>query len=264
MSSCPDGSGNPRAGIGARSYPAPGAPPDYRQYAMETTWDEDTVTALRASLYARTGAIVDSVRGRLTDEVLQMVGDALVTAIDDHLNGARAIGAECAAALRVRDWTGDDVLADQLEAALGMSPTPLLRPLAVDLEDLASVLEGDPVYGGGRIDLRTGDTWPAMITDEVFDDDTGDPDRWLYVHCTGSRAGYRDMESFIDSVTDPDLADRLTLAISGRGAFRRFKDVLAERPDQFHRYQLFTGERSRGRARQWLADQGYRPRPHRR
>ncbi|MFD6061048.1 UPF0158 family protein [Rhodococcus wratislaviensis] len=231
---------------------------------METTWDEDTVTALRASLYARTGAIVDSVRGRLTDEVLQMVGDALVTAIDDHLNGARAIGAECAAALRVRDWTGDDVLADQLEAALGMSPTPLLRPLAVDLEDLASVLEGDPVYGGGRIDLRTGDTWPAMITDEVFDDDTGDPDRWLYVHCTGSRAGYRDMESFIDSVTDPDLADRLTLAISGRGAFRRFKDVLAERPDQFHRYQLFTGERSRGRARQWLADQGYRPRPHRR
>lgn len=134
---------------------------------METTWDEETATALRAALYARRGAIVDLVRGRLTDEVLHMVGDALVTAIDDHLAGAREVAAECTAALRVRDWTGDEMLADQLEAALGMSPTPLLRPLAVDLEELASVLEGDPVYGGGRIDLRTGDTWPAMIADEV-------------------------------------------------------------------------------------------------
>ncbi|MDI9953258.1 MULTISPECIES: hypothetical protein [unclassified Rhodococcus (in: high G+C Gram-positive bacteria)] len=60
-----------------------------------------------------------------------------------------------AAALRVRDWTGDDVLADQLDAALGTSPTPLLRPLAGDLDKLTSVLEGDPVDGGDRIDLKT-------------------------------------------------------------------------------------------------------------
>lgn len=40
-------------------------------------------------------------------------------------------------------------------AALGAIPTPMLRPLPVDLEELASILEGDPVYGGGRIDLET-------------------------------------------------------------------------------------------------------------
>ncbi|MFC9839316.1 UPF0158 family protein [Rhodococcus sp. NPDC127530] len=191
--------------------------------------------------------------------ILQTVGDALLTAIGEHRDGAREAAAECAAALRVRDWEGDDVLADQLEAALGTSPTPLLRPLAVDLDELSSLLEGDPVYGGGRIDLRTGDTWPAMIADDLFAND--DPDHWLSVYCEGSRAGYRDMESFIDSVTDPDLADRLTIAITGRGAFRRFKDVLAPTPDEFHRYRLFSEERSRGRARQWLADQGYRPSP---
>ncbi|MDV7246266.1 MULTISPECIES: hypothetical protein [Rhodococcus] len=57
------------------------------------------------------------------------------------------------------------------------------------------------------------------------------------------------------------LADRLTIAIAGRSAFRRFQDVLAQAPNEFHRYRLFTGEGSRGRARQWLADQGYRTTP---
>ncbi|TQC46084.1 hypothetical protein EEB14_28205 [Rhodococcus sp. WS4] len=219
---------------------------------------------MRVALSTRTGAVVDLVRGRLTDEVLQLVGDALIAAVDDHIDGAYEVAAECAAALRVRDWTGDDDLADQLQAALGMSATPMLRPLAVDLEELSSLLEGDPAYGGGRIDLRTGETWPTMIEDDASDEADDDPDRWLYVGCVGSRAGYRDMELFIESVADPAVADRLDIAISGRGAFRRFKDVLSRWPDEFHRYWLFSDERRRGRARGWLADEGYRacpPRP---
>nr|WP_271209211.1 hypothetical protein [Rhodococcus wratislaviensis]GLK33699.1 hypothetical protein GCM10017611_05410 [Rhodococcus wratislaviensis] len=173
-----------------------------------------------------------------------MVGDALIAAVDDHIDGAHEVAAECAAALRVRDWTGDDELANQLEAALGMSATPMLRRLAVDLEEL----EGDPTYGGGRIDLWTGETWPTMIEDDASDE-ADDPDRWLYVGCVGSRAGYRDMELFIESVADPAIADRLDIAISGRGAFRRFRDVLSRWPDEFHRYWLFSDERRRGRAR---------------
>ena len=62
-------------------------------------------------------------------------------------------------ALRVQGWTGDDVVADQL-AVLGTSPRPLLRPLAGDLDKLTSVLEGDAVDGGDRIDVKSGDTWP--------------------------------------------------------------------------------------------------------
>ncbi|NDV10664.1 hypothetical protein GXW84_40795 [Rhodococcus sp. IEGM 248] len=211
---------------------------------------------MRVALSTRTGAVVDLVRGRFTDEVLQLVGDALIAAVDDHIDGAHEVAAECAAALRVRDWTGDDELANQLEAALGMSATPMLRRLAVDLEELSSLLEGDPTYGGGRIDLWTGETWPTMIEDDASDE-ADDPDRWLYVGCVGSRAGYRDMELFIESVADPAIADRLDIAISGRGAFRRFKDVLSRWPDEFHRYWLFSDERRRGRARGWLADEGY-------
>ncbi|MEV7189377.1 UPF0158 family protein [Kitasatospora sp. NPDC093102] len=67
------------------------------------------------------------------------------------------------------------------------------------------------------------------------------------------------MELFIATVGDADFADRLEIAIAGRGTFRRFKDVLARREDELRRFRLFAEERHRGRARAWLAGNGYRP-----
>ncbi|MFW3112868.1 hypothetical protein MHAE_03755 [Mycobacterium haemophilum DSM 44634] len=168
------------------------------------------------------------------------------------------------AALHERAWEGDEELADQLVAILNQGPTPMLRPLPVDLEQLASLMESDPVWGGGRIDLKTGDCWPQSSGYEgyeVYEDDSLDEDggRWLDVECIGSGAGYRDMELFIATVDDPAIADRLQIAISGKGAFRRFKDVLSRWPDELHRYFLFCSERQVGRARAWLAAAGYTP-----
>jgi hypothetical protein len=69
------------------------------------------------------------------------------------------------------------------------------------------------------------------------------------------------MEWFIAHVEDEDIADRLGIAISGRGAFRRFRDTLSRYPDLMTRWFAFSGERQRGRARRWLADEGYHPVP---
>jgi hypothetical protein len=79
----------------------------------------------------------------------------------------------------------------------------------------------------------------------------------LWVHCEGSRAGYSDMEWFIAELKEPEVADRLSIAISGHGAFRRFKDVLSRWPDLMERWHGFSEDRQRGRARSWLADNGY-------
>jgi hypothetical protein len=62
---------------------------------------------------------------------------------------------------------------------------------------------------------------------------------------------------FIGTVRNPGRADRLEIAISGRGAFRRFKDVLERWPGELERWYAFSAERQRGRARAWLADAGY-------
>jgi hypothetical protein len=55
----------------------------------------------------------------------------------------------------------------------------------------------------------------------------GGSERYLPIPDQESREGYRDMEEFIATVRDPRLAELLEVAIAGRGAFRRFKDVLA-------------------------------------
>lgn len=198
------------------------------------------------------------------EDALQLVGDAVLEVARQRPDDIRTAARRSVAALRDRDWEGDAELAAQIEAVFGWGPTPLLKGLSVDLEELADVLEGDPLNGGGRIDLHTGEVWPQAAIEyagEVGEEDPDDEDekRWLHVFCEGSRAGYRDMEMFIDNLDEDRLADRLARAIRGRGAFRRFKGVLAESPDLLDRWYGFSDERHRGRARAWLVDEGYAP-----
>ena len=197
-------------------------------------------------------------------DALQLVGDAVGRgAIVGSVHWAD-LARRCATELRSRDWEGDAELAAALEGRLGIGPVLLLRPVAVDLEELAMVLEGDPVQGGGRIDLSTGEVWPAAAIEYAQDsgdldedDDEDDDHRWLWVPCEGSRDGHRDMELFAALVEDRDLAARLERALTGRGVFRRFKDVLAESPTELQQWYSFSDERQRGRARAWLAAEGY-------
>ena len=80
----------------------------------------------------------------LPDDALQLIGDGLLVALRQEVQEAPELAGECVAALRVRGWQGDDELADSLEARLGTAPIRFLKPLAVDLEELAMVLEGGP------------------------------------------------------------------------------------------------------------------------
>lgn len=120
-----------------------------------------------------------------------------------------------------RGRDGDQELADAIEAAVGTSPAPMLRLLPVDLEELSTILEGDPVHGGGRIDLRTGEVWPQCAIEyaeevgEIGEEDDDDPDRWLWVDSERSRPGYRDMEWFVEDLEDAEFAERLARSVAG-------------------------------------------------
>jgi hypothetical protein len=64
------------------------------------------------------------------------------------------------------------------------------------------------------------------------------------------------MEAFIETVASPWLRERLRAAIRGRGAFRRFKDVLARSPTEFGRWLAFRDALLRDRVMAWLGDEG--------
>jgi hypothetical protein len=70
---------------------------------------------------------------------------------------------------------------------------------------------------------------------------------------------YNDMQDFISTIEDDSLSHQLMEATHGRGAFRRFRDILQRRPAELDRWYTFRDHRMRERVLEWLADNGIEP-----
>lgn len=224
--------------------------------------ERDRRRELRGAVYRRDHAALIALLASepWPPDALQLVGDGLVDALAAGVDAAGAPARRCSAELRERCWEGDDVLADALDAALGGTVHPGLRPLPVSLEDVATGLEGGEFSRGGRVDLATGEFWPSLdLGYSDVEEDEDDEREWLWVEGRGSHDGYRDMEEFIARIEDPRVSELLEVAIQGRGAFRRFKDTLSRWPEQLQAWYAFSEDRQLGRARAWLAGEGYTP-----
>lgn len=155
-----------------------------------------------------------------------------------------------------------------------------MRKLEIDWMELEAAFESG--FGGVQyyLDLETGEI--LLITDEVswYLEDPPErelPDwqqemlqqarqieegygiRYLRVPEQDSRESYRDMERFIPTVQDQHLQDRLWRAIQGRGAFRYFKDVLYDYPDERERWFAFSNRCVYERMMAWLERKGIEP-----
>ncbi|MBK6916263.1 MAG: hypothetical protein IPH07_02575 [Deltaproteobacteria bacterium] len=95
------------------------------------------------------------------------------------------------------------------------------------------------------LDLKTGQV--ATIVDSRPEDDEKrqlirrSEGRFVHLDPASSREQYRWMERFVQSVADDALRERLILAIDGKGAFRRFKDVLLSYPVERDRWFTYRG-----------------------
>jgi hypothetical protein len=140
------------------------------------------------------------------------------------------------------------------------------RKVRVDLQELRFAMEDASYEHRYFLDTETGE---LILVSELFGDeeaqrqldkiDKAEPGRYLQVRPADSREGYDDMQDFIDTVSDEHLQELLNVAIQGRGAFRRFKDVLARHPAEQRRWFDFQAARLDARAREWLAEEGYEP-----
>ena len=76
--------------------------------------------------------------------------------------------------------------------------------------------------------------------------------RFVHLDPASSREQYRWMERFVASVEDEPLRERLILAIDGKGAFRRFKDVLLAYPLERDRWFAYRSTLLRIYINEWL------------
>lgn len=106
--------------------------------------------------------------------------------------------------------------------------------LDLEVGDLLSITEGEPDAPARRAKVAA------------------HPDRYLRVDPASSREQYRWMERFVTSVSDEFLRDRLLVAIDGKGAFRRFKDVLLAFPAERERWFSYRSELLHFHMQTWL------------
>lgn len=147
------------------------------------------------------------------------------------------------------------------------APASVLRKVSVNLTDLADAFDDASWEIQVYLNLDTGEV--IHITHEMAQDPevvreveeiaAGLGTRYLQLPHADSRAGYTDMRDFVATVADPHLEEQLGDALRGRGAFRRFKDVLLGYPQERERWFVFKQRRQRERACAWLAEEGIAP-----
>jgi predicted nucleotidyltransferase len=109
------------------------------------------------------------------------------------------------------------------------------------------------------LDVRTGEVVWAEDDEERgrYQDDDG----FLEVPAERERMEYRDLEAFIATLPDGLRRSELNRAIEGRGAFRRFKDIIHGSGDieLRHAWSWFETRRRRERIVAWLNEAGIEP-----
>ena len=105
---------------------------------------------------------------------------------------------------------------------------PPVRDVPVDWEALEDAFENNAPEVHSYLHIETGEVLRVVdgIADPEMHARIASDSNYMRVDPVSSREQYRWMERFIPMVEDAELRERLTSAIDGKGAFRRFKDVL--------------------------------------
>lgn len=125
----------------------------------------------------------------------------------------------------------------------------------VDLDLISEALEDQSPDHAWWFDPRSGEVEPRFESwSDEYDDEDPESRGLIWIAPIDSGESYRDLEDFIACVRDHRARDLLERAISGRGAFRRFKDTLFDFPDLRAAWFKFHDARTERRAVEWLME----------
>lgn len=139
----------------------------------------------------------------------------------------------------------------------------VLREVPVDWEALEDAFENNAPEVHSYLHLGSGEV--LRLVDGVADPEMQarivSDTQYFRVESVSSREQYRWMERFIQMVEEPKLRAELGQAIDGKGAFRRFKDVLMGQAAERERWFTFRSERLKVFMEAWLAAHAIKPIP---
>src|SRR6478609_6162357 len=147
------------------------------------------------------------------------------------------------------------------KGAVGTGQPP--RDVPIDWEALEDAFENNAPEVHSYLHLSTGEVLRVVdgIADPEMHQRIASDASYLRFEPVSSREQYRWMERFIPMVEDKPLSELLVQAIDGKGAFRRFKDVLMSHGAERERWFAFRSERLRVFMEAWLAAHGLKPVP---
>lgn len=131
---------------------------------------------------------------------------------------------------------------------------------AIDVEEIATALADQTDYEHRwLIDPRTGEV--AFWTSDTGIDGQNpielDELDLIPIDPLPSHVWYQDMVEFATGISDRGAGERLRRSLEGKGAFRRFKNVLYQgHPELISPWHARRDATARLRAVQWLADEG--------
>jgi hypothetical protein len=157
----------------------------------------------------------------------------------------------------------------------------MMKKLKVDVEDIAMIMDNQDRFGTQYyLDTETGEVaaipeelmgtfeegescegLPAWELDllptakEIFEGSK----RYEEIPTRPSYEGHNLMVAFAEGVTDRKIQRELSIALDGKGAFRRFKNVLRGYPDVEKEWFEFKAERDKEEVKEWLESIGIKP-----
>jgi hypothetical protein len=130
------------------------------------------------------------------------------------------------------------------------------RMVPIDWDDLEIAVERNAPNTESFLDLTTGQVVTIVANEpeapikrkQVADN----IENYVRIEPASSREQYRWMERFVASVVEEALRERLIISIDGKGAFRRFKDVLLAYPAERERWFSYRADLLHWHVHNWL------------
>lgn len=153
----------------------------------------------------------------------------------------------------------EELSTGELNAEEPRPEEPQLAPgsswVAVDWAELEGALENNSPELHSFLNKQSGDVIRIFNGTENVErrlqEVEADP-AYVYIEPISSREQYRWMEEYIEELEDCPLKDKLNIAVDGKGAFRRFKDVLVQDADKREIWFAKRSEKLQAHIAEWL------------